>query len=268
MIDFRKHALPLAVASILLLPLLGILCYPEFNQQAFFYINQQWSIIPDAIWANITFLGDGLWAMGLMSIGVFIAHSKDPLGSRTLAGAAVYGGLLLGVVVQLLKRTFDLDRPSRVFSDIDFNIIGEPLSFHSFPSGHSATIFYMVAIILAYFGIRSVPQLIIAGLLVFAAFIIAISRITTGVHFPADVLTGSLLGWLFGWISMAFLRDKLNSRPIVAAVAVALIGLSAILLLFHDSKLPQTELLTFASGITFVVFSAINLWHLRTNFHR
>lgn len=277
MIKSRNSVLVLifAVACVLLIPLALMLLVPATNHQLFLYINHQGAILPDAVWANITLLGDGLWAMGFMSIIIFIANSKEPantppLWARTLACATVYGGICLGIVVQLLKQSLDVYRPSKVFSATDINIIGEPLSFHSFPSGHSATIFYMLAITLAYlvhhFSIKSLMlnlrQIILVNLLIFAAAIIAISRITTGVHFPADILAGSLLGWLFGWASVTLLYNKLRFGSIVTAVALALIGLASILLFFHDSQLPQVELLTLGSGIIFTLFSAINLYNL------
>lgn len=296
MLDSRNHSLIIVVAVALLIPLVITLAYPQLNQQAFLSINQQGGLLPDALWSNLTLLGDGLWAMGFMSLVVFIAYRgyggnvpnidgarllanaaidaesaqsknhnniRNIDGARLLANASIYGGLLLGILVQALKKYFDVDRPSRFFSDVDFNVIGEPLSFHSFPSGHSTTIFYMVTIIIAYFGIRSVPQILLAMGLLFAASMIALSRVTTGVHFPADILAGSLLGWLFGWACIALLQNKLH--PLASFIAVALIGLASILLLLHDSKLPQVAILTISSGIIFILFSAINLWNLRPN---
>ena len=264
----RSIAFPITIAVILLIPLIATLYFPELNRESFLFINQWGSAFPDFVWSNITLLGDGLWALGFMSIGVFIAHSKNPLGSRSLAVAAVFGGIVLGVVVQVLKRSFGVERPARVFADTDIHIIGEALSFNSFPSGHSATIFYMAAILLAYFGIKSIP---LRGTLLSAVAIVALSRITTGVHFPADVLAGSLLGWIFGWATIKILHQKTQARGIsfiLAFGAMAIIFLAAILLLFHDSKLPHVELLTLVSGVTFIIFAAINLWRLYKNHYK
>ncbi len=264
----RSTAFPITIAVILLIPLIATLYFPELNRESFLFINQWGSSFPNFVWSNITLLGDGLWALGLMSIGVFIAHSKNPLGSRSLAAAAVVGGVVLGVVVQVLKRSFDIERPARVFTNTDIHIIGEALSFNSFPSGHSATIFYMAAILLAYFGIRSISLMVT---LLSVAAIVALSRITTGVHFPADILSGSLLGWIFGWVTMRILHQKMQATGIsfmLAFGAMAIIFLAAILLLFHDSKLPNVELLTLVSGVTFIIFAAINLWCLYKHYYK
>lgn len=264
----RSTAFPITIAVILLIPLIATLYFPELNRESFLFINQWGSSFPNFVWSNITLLGDGLWALGLMSIGVFIAHSKNPLGSRSLAAAAVVGGVVLGVVVQVLKRSFDIERPARVFTNTDIHIIGEALSFNSFPSGHSATIFYMAAILLAYFGIRSISLMVT---LLSVAAIVALSRITTGVHFPADILSGSLLGWIFGWVTMKILHQKMQATGIsfiLAFGAMAIIFLAAILLLFHDSKLPNVELLTLVSGVTFIIFAAINLWCLYKHYYK
>lgn len=264
----RSTAFPITIAVILLIPLIATLYFPELNRESFLFINQWGSSFPNFVWSNITLLGDGLWALGLMSIGVFIAHSKNPLGSRSLAAAAVVGGVVLGVVVQVLKRSFDIERPARIFTNTDIHIIGEALSFNSFPSGHSATIFYMAAILLAYFGIRSISLMVT---LLSVAAIVALSRITTGVHFPADILSGSLLGWIFGWVTMKILHQKMQATGIsfiLAFGAMAIIFLAAILLLFHDSKLPNVELLTLVSGVTFIIFAAINLWCLYKHYYK
>jgi membrane-associated phospholipid phosphatase len=74
-----------------------------------------------------------------------------------------------------------------------------PIS-HSFPSGHSASAFAFAAGVAATQPATAVPLRALAGL-------VAYSRVHTGVHYPGDVLAGSLLG-----ASIAQITTRLRER--------------------------------------------------------
>jgi undecaprenyl-diphosphatase len=69
--------------------------------------------------------------------------------------------------------------------------LGPQSSTHSFPSGHSATSFACATVLAAYAPRWRVPLFVLAAL-------IALSRIYNGMHYPTDVLAGSVLGLLVG----------------------------------------------------------------------
>lgn len=69
----------------------------------------------------------------------------------------------------------------------------------SFPSGHAAFFFGLSTII--YFYNKK------AGYLFFlASFLISISRVFVGIHWPSDILAGAVIGLFSGWLIILFFR--------------------------------------------------------------
>jgi membrane-associated phospholipid phosphatase len=67
----------------------------------------------------------------------------------------------------------------------------------SFPSSHAVTAFTV-----AFFYYRATPNAVRALRIVMTiATLIALSRVFVGVHYPLDILVGSLLGMTVGWLS-------------------------------------------------------------------
>ena len=93
--------------------------------------------------------------------------------------------------VQIFKRTLGRQRPYKVLDDI--NTFGIDMKDYSFPSGHTTASFCMATIISINY-----PQLLTFAILF--AFLIGISRIYLGVHFPSDVLAGAMLGVVSAFI--------------------------------------------------------------------
>ena len=92
------------------------------------------------------------------------------------------------------KRAFDIMRPAGVLEPGSFNLIGQKLYVHAFPSGHSVTAFVVAAaVVLAWPRAASRWRAGLAGLAL--AALVALSRIAVGAHWPLDVLTGAAGGW-------------------------------------------------------------------------
>ena len=113
------------------------------------------------------------------------------------AGAA---GLLTEVPVKFFWKR---KRPFMVMEEIEPKVPHERLLRRpSFPSGHSAGYFAGAAALSVCF-----PAW--APLFLAAAALGAFSRIYNGVHFPSDVLAGSIIGVVFGLITTLLLRPLL-----------------------------------------------------------
>ncbi|MCB9993723.1 MAG: phosphatase PAP2 family protein [Hyphomicrobiaceae bacterium] len=104
-----------------------------------------------------------------------------------------------GLIVQIIKRLVGRARPFLFDQQgaLSFHFLPPDWTLHSFPSGHSATAFALAYILTRL----TTPAW---GWLFYAwAVLIALSRITTGAHYPSDVVAGTLLGWFAAKIIVA-----------------------------------------------------------------
>ncbi|AKF07030.1 phosphatase PAP2 family protein [Sandaracinus amylolyticus] len=106
----------------------------------------------------------------------------------------------------LLKELFARERPRLVADAI--------VSTTSFPSGHSAlsaVVYLTLAALLARLVERRRLRAYIVGVAALVTFLVGVSRVALGVHFPSDVLAGWTLGlaWaLFCWTAMTVLQRR------------------------------------------------------------
>ena len=96
-----------------------------------------------------------------------------------------------GLLTQLLKHIVGRPRPNYTSFDggLEFNFFSLSSEFHSFPSGHTSTIF-VVALVTSFF----LPKL--KYFFISLAGVIAFSRIVVGAHFFTDVLGGIAVSYL------------------------------------------------------------------------
>ena len=132
------------------------------------------------------------------------------LGGRPGRRAALSGlvsiGVTSAVVNQGVKRLADRPRPDRDGEDVpEARFVHMPEST-SFPSGHSASGFAFATTVGS-----SLP--IVGGALRFLAGTVAYSRVHTGVHYPGDVVIGSLIGGSIGGLVSWVARPRRKSEP-------------------------------------------------------
>jgi membrane-associated phospholipid phosphatase len=137
----------------------------------------------DAFFRSVTELGS-LWA----SVGA--AGAIAARGRRRAAVDALGAAVAMWLVGQGLKQTFRRVRPYDARLPVPIRLlIGRPLGT-SWPSAHPATFLAFVTVAARNLEVPRQGRRALAGL----AGIVAASRVYLGVHYPADVVGGLLLG--------------------------------------------------------------------------
>jgi undecaprenyl-diphosphatase len=118
------------------------------------------------------------------------------------------GTLVVILAVQVIRYGLAVPRPFEVMPGV-LPLTHDPIGGEadpSFPSGH-ATMVAMGAVIVGSAYPRSKPALVVLVLLVM------LSRVYLGLHYPADVLAGAVLGAAVGWAAVKMRADnKLAER--------------------------------------------------------
>lgn len=145
----------------------------------------------DKLMVTITSLGNASILWIILTI-VFLSTKEY----RTMGKIMILAFIANILIVNLgLKNIFDRTRPYDVIGKTDLLVASLPDG--SFPSGHSSYAFTYFAIIMALTKSRLLKLTI--GII---AILIAFSRLYLYVHFPSDVLVGSLVGTLIGIYSI------------------------------------------------------------------
>jgi undecaprenyl-diphosphatase len=158
---------------------------------------------------EVTTLGSGtvLTLMSLLVAGYLLSRQEN--GSAVLLLVSVGGGTLL---TNVLKALFGRDRPNAVPYLTD-------ALYKSYPSGHSmmsSVVYLTVAVILAR-TIKGRPAKIycVSAALV-VSFLVGLSRVYLGVHYPTDVIAGWAVGiaWaLLCWLASYWLEARGKVEP-------------------------------------------------------
>ncbi|MGC1480796.1 MAG: phosphatase PAP2 family protein [Chthoniobacterales bacterium] len=162
--------------------------------------------------ADVSALG-GAPVLGLFVLFVlgYLLISRK-IGAMIFVVIATVGGTVLN---QVLKHYFQRERPDVVPHLTEYGN-------YSYPSGHSmlsAIVYLTLAVVVAeILPTRSGKIYIIATALTLA-FLVGLTRVAVGVHYPSDVLAGWTAGaaWaLLCWIAAHWLRrrNKLGDRPL------------------------------------------------------
>lgn len=136
--------------------------------------------------------GDG-WLWWCCGLAVLISGDAGRYRAIGAAGMAVMAGI---GTFKILKRAVGRRRPCALEPHCWANLL--PPDQFSFPSGHSITAF-AVATALGTFYTPAVP------VLMFCASSVAVSRVFLGMHFLSDVIAGSGLGAVLGYVTASLL---------------------------------------------------------------
>ena len=181
--------------------------FGEFQSSTFLFVNRFTQLLPDTLWAWLTFLGNG-W-------GVFALTFPLLLLAPRMLTAGIFAGGIAALASTVLKGLFDLPRPAGVLTDGSFYRIGEALLYKAFPSGHTLTAFAIASAL--YFSVdkdKRAPLM----LLFLLAVLVGLSRSAVGAHWLTDVLGGAGVGIWCGMLGALaanqFSENQLGPRKI------------------------------------------------------
>ena len=163
----------------------------ELDIKIFFLINQTFSNpVFDSIMPLIT--NKNNWILIIIILLFYLAIYNGKRGQIAFVILILAVGFTDSFSSFILKPYFERIRPSHETYE-HINLLIARGGKWSMPSNHAANI-SAIAVILSYFYDKwKIP-------LYSLAFIIAFSRVYVGVHYPADVLVGGLIGYGMAWL--------------------------------------------------------------------
>lgn len=176
----------------------GILLSVKSKSQIHLFLNQFHNPFADKFFKNLTYLGDGFTAMGILIVLLCIKYRFALIYSVSAIATAL--------TAQVLKHIFDQIRPTLFFEgksalyfvpDVDMNI------YYSFPSGHTTsafTIYFMLALFVK-------NKYLQTGLFTLA-LLVGYSRVYLSQHFFQDIYVGSIIGTTFSFVIFYFLNNS------------------------------------------------------------
>ncbi len=143
------------------------------------------SALMDYCMIFITNLGNGLILSFLMALIIYFNPSTGGKNLRRNLTMAAIALISSGLVVTMIKELVDRPRPLEHLKDL--RAVYEILRWRSFPSGHSAAGF--AAAVFLSNRIKNY-RVVFYGL----AALVAVSRVYLAVHYPSDIIVGSIIG--------------------------------------------------------------------------
>ena len=131
---------------------------------------------------------------GLILIG-YLAYFGGKRGKITIVLLLIAAGFSDAICFQIIKPWVGRIRPSHEFYEY-INLLVSKGGKYSFPSNHAANSF-VFATVLSYFYDKNRISLYIL------ASTIAFSRVYVGVHYPLDIIFGSIIGYIISWIILS-----------------------------------------------------------------
>lgn len=159
-----------------------------------FYFHRN-SALP-LIFRIISFIGDGYFYGFYL---VYLYFSKHDLFRPALYVVMAAFAIELPLYL-ILKNTIRRVRPFNAHDEVENMVY--PLDEFSFPSGHTAAAFVVAMIIAHFTPFLAVPIFLFA-------FLVGMSRIYLGVHYPSDILGGIVFGTGIAQIAIVIVEKLL-----------------------------------------------------------
>ena len=238
------------------LALAGAIYFGGFQSSSFLFINHFTQLLPDTLWAWLTFLGNG-W-------GVFALAFPLLLLAPRMLSAGIFAGAIAALVSPILKGLFELPRPAATLLDGSFYRIGEALLHKAFPSGHTLTAFAIASAL--YFSADKNKRAPLLLLFVLAA-LVGLSRNAVGAHWLTDVLGGAGFGIWCGMIG-ALLANQLPENQLgTKKIWTRLIALGGVVAIYaHLTQIMDLELNLPLQYLSIAIVAATLIFYIKAQF--
>ncbi|MBC8346830.1 MAG: phosphatase PAP2 family protein [Candidatus Marinimicrobia bacterium] len=147
-------------------------------------------------WIMPIITNQNIWAGPIILIILYLLVKGGRRGRITAAIIIISVGLADAASAQVLKPFFGRLRPSHELTEGIRILMGKGGPY-GFVSSHAANVF-AAAVVFGYFYPRHKIKYF------FAAALVAFSRVYVGVHYPADIIFGGLLGYGLAWAVLSF----------------------------------------------------------------
>ena len=170
---------------------------------------------------KITHLGDSVWFFSLSIIGYFLSFFAKKIAKKTEIYQKLQTfflflfstTLITGFLTQVVKHVLGRSRPNHNY-EIDliaFDFFSFESTLHSFPSGHTSTIF-IVALTVGWL----LPN--IKYFLFLFASIVGFSRVVLEAHYLTDIVGGAILASIGFCITVSlFNKIKVNLKSLTSS---------------------------------------------------
>ena len=200
------------------------------------------------------FTGKLVWIPLYMSI-LYVLYRNFNL--RMTIFTAIMFALLIVIADQtcssILRPIFERPRPSRNpdIADIVHLVNGRRGGKFGFPSCHAANTFALACFAMLLFKNRAVTTFFMLW-----AIVTCYTRIYVGVHYPGDLLFGTVVGFTAGFVTYGIYRVCLRITPI------------ANMLDYHENRalikrprnLNHTSIIIYTGLLTIVCFAIFSIW--------
>ncbi len=206
--------------ELLILVLITLSIFASFNLDLFFYSyfidlgGWENGVFLKEFFSEITKLGSSAWYFFITIIGFVIFYINNKLqiiktkSTKNLSNffiSSFFYILTVGIITQIIKHVMGRPRPNHTdFEDVfNFKYFSMESNFHSFPSGHSSTIFIVCFILISI-----LPKL--KYFFYFLASVVAFSRVIVSAHFFTDIVAGAILALILFKILNKLIENKYN----------------------------------------------------------
>jgi len=246
--------LVLAFAAAAAVLLVVIYPWPGARESLFHLFNALGGVEATVgFWAGVNALADTWLALGLLLPFV--------LWRPRIAILLLIAAVMATLITHTLKPLLDVARPPGVYEPGMFHLIGHSISSKAFPSGHTVTAFTLAGLLI--FGLRL--RVAGAAAILILASVMGVSRMVAGVHWPTDVLAGSIVGLLSVWVAVRVVDRWSAARharwPVPVAVLVT--AICALGAPWVDVGYPEgswANWLVALLGLAGLVFGAVRYW--------